>query len=61
MATLNPAGGSVKPTPGSSPDKPWFPQPMTPTAPAAAPAADWADNPPHENDSARPAPSDWKQ
>ncbi len=59
--TLDPSGVSITPTPGSSPDKPWFPQPLGSTAPGAAPASDWAENFPHESDGPRPAPSDWKQ
>ena len=67
MATINtsntglPATEYAPATPGSSPDKPWFPQPLGSTAPPAADAANWADNYPHENDAATPLPSDWKQ
>jgi hypothetical protein len=58
---LSPGGVSVTPVPGSSPDKPNFPQPLGSTAPARAPASDWADNLPHESDGPWPTPDNWKQ
>lgn len=39
-----PTGGQAPATPGSSPDKPWFPQPITSTATDRVPASDWAES-----------------